>query len=92
MLLNIFKPTVRLRSSGLDLTRIFQLHTSEQCWSKYSVVSLYHLARVDNVDQALHGVRKWLRSKGATGRFHINSQGVNCQLCFQSEDHIDKLR
>ena len=90
-LLNIIKPAVRL-SDKLTFTRISHLHNSAHSLSKYSVVSLYHLAKVDNVDRALYGVRKWLHKEGVTGRFHINSQGVNCQLCFNSDDQIDKLR
>ena len=82
----------RLNSEKNPLTRYTHLHSSATSLSKYSVVSLYHLSKVDDVDKAIYGVRKWLHQKGATGRFQINSQGVNCQLCFNSEDQVDTLR
>ena len=84
--------TRRLNSEKIPLTRYTHLHSCCTSLSKYSVVSLYHLTKVEDVDRAVHGVRKWLHQKGATGRFQINSQGVNCQLCFNSEDQVDTLR
>ena len=91
-LARIINSTLRLNSERILLTRYNYLHNSEPPVGKYSVVSLYHLSKVDDVDKAIYGVRKWLHQKGATGRFQINSQGVNCQLCFNSEDQVDTLR
>ena len=91
-LTRIINSTLRLNSEKILLTRYSQLHNSGPSVGKYSVVSLYHLTKVDDVDKAIYGVRKWLQQKGATGRFHINSQGVNCQLCFNSEDQVHTLR
>ena len=91
-LARIINSTLRLNSERILLTRYSHLHNSEPAVGKYSVVSLYHLSKVEDVDKAIYGVRKWLQQKGATGRFQINSQGVNCQLCFNSEDQVDTLR
>ena len=91
-LTRIIKSTLRLNSEKILLTRYSHLHNSEPAVGKYSVVSLYHLSKVEDVDKAIYGVRKWLHKKGATGRFQINSQGVNCQLCFNSEDQVDTLK
>ena len=91
-LARIINSTLRLNSERILLTRYSHLHNSEPPVGKYSVVSLYHLSKVDDVDKAIYGVRKWLHQKGATGRLQINSQGVNCQLCFNSEDQVDTLR
>ena len=91
-LTRIINSTLRLSSEKIPLTRYSHLHNSGPSVGKYSVVSVYHLSKVEDVDRAVHGVRKWLQQKGATGRFQINSQGVNCQLCFNSEDQVDTLR
>ena len=91
-LTRIRNSTLRLHSETILLTRYSHLHNSGASLGKYSVVSLYHLSKVEDVDKAIYGVRKWLQQKGATGRFQINSQGVNCQLCFHSEDHVNTLR
>ena len=87
-LLKIIKPALRPASEKL----VFRRCLVSQSENKFSVVSVYHLSQVKEVDRALNGVRKWLQEKGATGRFHINSQGVNCQLCFSSEEQVNGLR
>ena len=91
-LLKILKPALRATNENVLFPRFSYFHNSGPSLSKYSVVSLYHLSKVDNVDKALYRVRKWLHRKGATGRFHINSQGINCQLCFQCEEQVETLR
>ena len=56
---------------------------------KFVVVSLYHLDRIDKVNEVTEAVKSWLQHVKATGRFQINKQGVNCQLCFHSEYDLD---
>ena len=55
-------------------------------------MSLYHLDKVENVTGVNLTVKKWLQNVGATGRFQINSQGVNCQLCFKCAEDVEKFR
>ena len=59
---------------------------------KFAVASLYHLAKIDEVPRAIKSLKPWLRAIQATGRFQINAQGVNCQLCFKRESHVEKFK
>ena len=60
--------------------------------NKFAVLSLYHLDKVENVNGVTSTVKEWLQNVGATGRFQINSQGVNCQLCFKCVEDVEKFR
>ena len=71
------------------------IFTSSQCFKseqKFAVASLYHLAKIDEVPRVVKRLKPWLRAIQATGRFQINAQGVNCQLCFKRESHVDKFK
>ena len=59
---------------------------------KFAVLSLYYLEKIQNVNDITSKVKDWLQSVGATGRFQINGQGVNCQLCFKSISDVEKFR
>ena len=52
---------------------------------KFAVVSLYHLDKIDKVEDVVRDVRTWLEEVGATGRVYFNRQGVNCQMCLRSD-------
>jgi len=57
----------------------------------FSVVSFYHLKKVDRVGEVVDSVGEWLEGVGAKGRIYFNSQGVNCQMCLKS-DKVDKMK
>ena len=59
---------------------------------RYAVASLYHLAKIEEVPRVIKSLKPWLRAIQATGRFQINAQGVNCQLCFKRESHVEKFK
>ena len=50
------------------------------------------LDKVENVNGVTSTVKDWLQNVGATGRFQINSQGVNFQLCFKCVEDVEKFR
>ena len=53
-------------------------------YAQYSVF-LHHLNRVESVGDVVRDIRGWLEEVGATGRVYFNSQGVNCQMCLESD-------
>ena len=68
--------------------RCFSSWTSS--YGQYSVVSLYHFNRAERVGEEVRDISGWLEEVGATRRVHFNSQGVNCQVCLESDKLMNK--
>ena len=85
-----FKPTISIFYPSERL--IFTSSQFCQPEKKYAVASLYHLAKIEEIPRVIKKLKPWLRAVQATGRFQINSQGVNCQLCFKRESHVEKFK
>ena len=98
ILKSLIHPRVKLKQTlalKIPVTAEMLLSTSSQCCQseqKFAVASLYHLAKIDEVPRVIKSLKPWLRAIQATGRFQINAQGVNCQLCFKRESHVEKFK
>ena len=85
---SIFTQKFGQRNEVIRFALVKQFATSSND-QNYAVLSLYHLHQISRVDQVTRDVKHWLQSVSATGRFHINKQGVNCQLCFNNVEDVD---
>jgi len=89
-------PSIRLTRNkeiiNFSLVKQFSVTSSTFNEQQFAVLSLYHLHKIKRVHQVSKRVSKWLKTVNATGRFHINSQGVNCQLCFIDPDQVELFR
>ena len=95
ILTRIFARHTKLQSERITFNIVNRCRSSQSCddrQEKYAVVSLYHLNRIENVDKVSRDVMSWLQYVGATGRFQINKQGVNCQLCFKTLDNLEPFK
>ena len=79
------------RPPVITLVKSFSVSNQVFTEQKFAVVSLYHLDTIDQVDRVTVRMRRWLQKARATGRFQINRNGVNCQLCFPSVNTVDSF-